>query len=84
MLYLKAMNPEDAAAEYACLQDLPGENGFTNEAYGIPFACLWKKKYHAGYAVHRGGISYPAACRRRISFSGMEIRPWRFSRCGIF
>ena len=25
MLYLKAMNPEDAAAEYACLQDLPGE-----------------------------------------------------------
>ena len=37
MLYLKAMNPEDAAAEYACLQDRPGENGFTNEAYGIPF-----------------------------------------------
>lgn len=40
MLYLKAMNPEDAAAEYACLQDLPGENGFTNEAYGIPFECF--------------------------------------------
>lgn len=37
MLYLKAMNPEDAAAEYACLQDLPSENGFENEAYGISF-----------------------------------------------
>ena len=24
----------------ACLQDLPGENGFTNEAYGIPFECF--------------------------------------------
>lgn len=37
MLYLKALNLEDAAAEYACLQDLPSENGFENEAYGISF-----------------------------------------------
>ena len=35
MLYLKALNLEDAAAEYACLQDLPSENGFGNEYYGI-------------------------------------------------
>ena len=80
MLYLKAMNPEDAAAEYACLAKTDLQTKLT----ASPLNALWKKKYHAGYAVHRGGISYPAACRRRTSFSGMEIRPWRFSRFGIF
>lgn len=37
MLYLKEMNLEDAAEEYACLQELPRENGFYNPCCGLDY-----------------------------------------------
>lgn len=37
MLYLKELNLEDAAEEYACLQELPDENGFRNPCYGMGY-----------------------------------------------
>lgn len=37
MLYLKALNPDDAAEEYACLMDMPSENGFENDCMGITY-----------------------------------------------
>ncbi len=37
MLYLKELNLEDAAEEYACLQELPGENGFYNPCCGLDY-----------------------------------------------
>lgn len=37
MLTLRPINLEDADEEYACLQDLPSENGFENHACGLDF-----------------------------------------------
>ena len=37
MLYLKELNLEDAAEEYACLQEIPAENGFYNPCYGMDY-----------------------------------------------
>lgn len=37
MLYLKELNLEDAAEEYACLQELPEENGFYNFCCGLTY-----------------------------------------------
>lgn len=37
MLSMRLMSAQDAEAIYACLQDLPSENGFSNEAYGMTY-----------------------------------------------
>lgn len=37
MLYLKELNAEDAGEEYACLQELPEENGFYNFCNGLTY-----------------------------------------------
>lgn len=35
MLELRALHPRDAQEIYACLQDMPTENGFMNDAWGM-------------------------------------------------
>lgn len=54
MLYLKALNLEDAAAEYECLQDLPSENGFNNECYGIPYERFVKEEIPRRLRIAQG------------------------------
>lgn len=43
MLQLKEMNLEDAAEEYACLQELPEENGFCNFCCGLTYEAFISK-----------------------------------------
>ena len=54
MLYLKALNLEDAAAEYACLQDLPSECGFGNECYGISYEAFVKEEIPRRLRIAQG------------------------------
>ena len=37
MLTMRPIAIEDVAAVYACMQDLPEENGFINQAYGMTY-----------------------------------------------
>lgn len=54
MLYLKALNLEDAEKEYDFFQKLPSENGFTNPFYGICYETFLSRLPE--YLAHAKGI----------------------------
>lgn len=83
MLYLKALNLEDAAAEYACLQDLPSENGFENEAYGISFERFVQEEIPKRLRASQARTFRRDACPIRITSFGIKAQRWHCSRYGI-
>lgn len=54
MLYLKALNEQDAAQEYAFLQAMPSENGFMNDVYGLPYDEFVRRVIPRRLAYSRG------------------------------
>lgn len=54
MLELRALHPEDAQEVYACLQDMPSENGFVNDAWGISWQDFEARFLPARLAAARG------------------------------
>lgn len=54
MLYLKALNPEDAAEEYAFFQATPSENGFMNDVYGVSYERFVREIIPRRLAFSRG------------------------------
>lgn len=54
MLYLKELNLEDAAEEYACLQELPSENGFDNPCYGLDYEAFATKAIPLCFDMSKG------------------------------
>lgn len=66
MLTMRPIGIEDAAAVYACMQDLPEENGFINDAYGMTYEAFVNDflpqcdKFARGIDLQRGYV--PSQC----------------------
>lgn len=59
MLTMRLLNKADAEVVYACLQELPSENGFGNDGYGLSY-----EAFVNGYIPH---------CERYAK--GVDLRP---------
>lgn len=71
MVYLKALNLEDAEKEYAFFQLLPSENGFTNPFYGIDYhAFLSRVPTYMEYTKGKNLSPGRVACTSAILWEG--------------
>lgn len=83
MLTIRPIGIEDAAAVYDCMQDLPPENGFSNNAYGLSHEAFVNdflpqcKKFARGIDLQPGYV--PSHCyilfEDEVAVGVFKLRP---------